>query len=33
MIREGVELVHEALGMHPACDRISPGKEDDVRAL
>src|SRR5215212_6650829 len=32
-IGEGVELVDEALGVHPACDRVSPGKEDDVSAL
>jgi hypothetical protein len=33
VVGEGVELVHQALSMHPACDRVSPGKEDDVRAL
>jgi len=29
-IREGVQLVHQALGMHPACVRQSPGKENGM---
>jgi hypothetical protein len=33
LVGEGVELVDQALGMDPACDRLSPGKEDDVKTI
>jgi len=33
LVGEGVELVDQTLGMDPACDRLSPGKEDDVKTI
>jgi hypothetical protein len=31
--RERRQLVDPALGVAPACDRLSPGKEDDVKTI
>jgi len=29
----GDQAVDQALGMAPACDRLSPGKKDDVKTI